>query len=58
MLPNNILEICKNLGLEKQDIEGALADGEQKGSPKNDKNNSSELYKAGSRYGTTSINDF
>jgi hypothetical protein len=56
MLPDETYEICKNLGLEKQDIENVFLTQDSK--TNNDYPPSAGIYKAGSRYGSISIKDF
>jgi hypothetical protein len=54
MLPDNIYEICEKLGLEKQDINNMSSCGMLN----SDQPYTADIYKAGTRYGSVSINDF
>lgn len=58
MLPDNIYEICKTLGLDKQDIEKISTCNKIDSNPINNQNISADLYKAGTRYGSVCIDEF
>ena len=58
MSNENIYILFENLGLEKQDVDNFLSYKELNQNLENNQNISSELYKAGSRYGTIAISYF
>ena len=58
MLPGTIYDMCKKLGLEKHDINIISTGGMPKSNLLNHQIVTADLYKAGTRYGTVSINEF